>query len=385
MFRASVICIVSAIICLALGIGSAAGQATPSPTFPATAQGAASAAPALTDKIMYRSTRTGVSQIFVMNADGTNVQQLTWGQGSYSSSWSPDGERIAYSSAVGNDAELFIMNADGSNQTQITHDKQIVDAVSWSPDGKHIAYSSGIGNDVELFVMNADGSNQTQITHNKQFIVTLSWSPDGKHIAFELQDENTDKSQIHIIDADGSHESNLSNNIFDESYPGWTLDGLSILFSSDRGVREQPTSYDFHLDLMNLDGSNFRRFSDVKCASDAHFSPDGQKVAYVNICENNREIHLIDTQGEHDVKLTDLTSLIGSPRWLNDGQHLVFDSESDGKLNLYLIDTDGSNMIQLTKDSGFNPVVQPNNLRVHSTPEATTISATVAGIQSSNP
>jgi len=68
------------------------------------------------NKIAFYSDRDGDDEIFVMNADGTGVQQLTdnddW---DISAVWSPNGNKIAFISDRYGDDEIFVMNADGSN------------------------------------------------------------------------------------------------------------------------------------------------------------------------------------------------------------------------------------------------------------------------------
>ena len=70
----------------------------------------------LDGKIAFHSNRDGDGEIFVMNADGTGVQQLTDNNDSESfPAWSPSGKKIAFSSDRYGDSEIFVMNADGSN------------------------------------------------------------------------------------------------------------------------------------------------------------------------------------------------------------------------------------------------------------------------------
>ena len=74
-------------------------------------------------KIAFISTASGEAQIFVADADGTNVKQLTTGSTNAQPMWSPDGTRILFSSnrqkAGGTEFELYVMNADGSDQRLI--------------------------------------------------------------------------------------------------------------------------------------------------------------------------------------------------------------------------------------------------------------------------
>ncbi len=72
------------------------------------------------DKITFTSQpQNGSPQILVMNADGTNQQQLTQ-TGGYTSDWSPDGNKIVYTDSRSVNGRLWIMNADGSDKRQLT-------------------------------------------------------------------------------------------------------------------------------------------------------------------------------------------------------------------------------------------------------------------------
>lgn len=74
-------------------------------------------------KIAFISTATGEAQIYVADADGSNVKQLTTGSTNAQPMWAPDGRRILFSSnrasKNGNEFELYVMNSDGSDQRML--------------------------------------------------------------------------------------------------------------------------------------------------------------------------------------------------------------------------------------------------------------------------
>jgi Tol biopolymer transport system component len=120
------------------------------------------------------------SDIYVMNADGTNLAPLRTGPTEdHDAQWSPDGSRIVFSS----DYEIFVMDADGSNVRQLTDDPENTDDLpAWSPDGSEIAFRSNRDGGIRLYVMDADGSNVRRLTDDHPSTIaedSPDWSDQG--------------------------------------------------------------------------------------------------------------------------------------------------------------------------------------------------------------
>src|ERR1051325_10274309 len=163
-------------------------------------------------------------EVYVMNADGTGVTQLTQG-GGFPTAWSPDGRQIAFNSDRDGDNDLYVMTSDGTGITQLTNDpaSDEGDHAGWSPDGKRFLFSSTRdGGDLDIFVMNPHGSGVTQLTRNFDDDDDPSWSPDGTHIAFQSTRDGGDED-IFVMNADGTGVTQLTFNdgIFD-AVPVWT-------------------------------------------------------------------------------------------------------------------------------------------------------------------
>lgn len=119
-------------------------------------------------------------QIYKMNADGTNIQELTSiEEQGMSPEFSPDGKEIAYKSQETFWQEnIWVMNNDGSNKRQLTHfsDEWSMGFPTWSPDGTQLVFSKEISGDwVDLFTINVDGTNLKQITHDSLRNISTDW------------------------------------------------------------------------------------------------------------------------------------------------------------------------------------------------------------------
>ena len=124
--------------------------------------------------------------IWVSDIDGDNLTRLTTADGpDQFPAWSPDGSKLVFESTRTGTKQVWLMNTDGSDQQQLTLDAAPKDQLpDWSPDGTRIAYvartTAPSGGDI--WIINADGSNPHPITTGADKLGT-AWSPDGTEIA----------------------------------------------------------------------------------------------------------------------------------------------------------------------------------------------------------
>lgn len=216
----------------------------------------------LTGKILTASSEVpGVgTHIYVMEADGSNMQQLTDGETlNFGGVWSPDGKTIVFVSLYRPDNksfDIYLMDAGGSNVRRLTDLEGYEQNPQWSPDGKRIVFNSydfadgrAMG---DIYVMNADGSNLKQLTFEEGYEWRPVWSPNGKQIMF-LSDRDG-PIEIYVMEADGS---NWVKIIGPELHPGnamWSPDGKKIAFVSNKDGNGE-------IYVMNVDGSNLQRLT----------------------------------------------------------------------------------------------------------------------------
>jgi TolB protein len=248
--------------------------------------------------------RGGRADIYVVSADGSGLSRLahaiafTPSPGGPSSgfganpAWSPDGRRIAFmSNRVGND-DIFVVNADGGGLRNLTpgrgDDRKRVawfsfDGPMWSPDGSKIVFRArrdrptqsewevcrpprggGTCARDEIYVVNADGSGLRRLTHNWKSDGTPAWSPDGRKILFlrsGWRDSAEVEGDVYVMNADGSGQRNLTRSVTrpysTERAPAWSPDGRKIIFVSNRDRNSE-------IYVMNADGSGLRKLTELK-------------------------------------------------------------------------------------------------------------------------
>ena len=227
-------------------------------------------------KIAFAREVAGVKQVFVMNADGTGVNQLTFGglDRNHQAAWSPDGTRLAITSMrYGNDEIVIIDASDGSEMLRLTSDGDVDHTAAWSPDGSKIVFGSNrsFGN-YDIWVINADGSGvPTRLTTAIGIDRSPEWSPDGSKILFRsTRDGDTN---IYVMDADGSNQVRLTSDVGSDIQPTWSPDCSRIAFLSDRDAGNKD------IYVMNADGSNQVSLGATAAEEiELDWSPDGSRL-----------------------------------------------------------------------------------------------------------
>jgi Tol biopolymer transport system component len=189
-----------------------------------------------------------------MNDDGSGRRRLTTNTLSKDRDprWSPDGKRIAFTRFMDKErtqtsSELFIMNADGTDQKRLTHNTVADGYPSWSPDGQYLAFDSGRSGNrrhgkSEVYVIELASQTVQRLTGAEGELgsVVPDWSPDGTEIVYEKFIDNGGglaHKNIYLMRANGDKQRPLLPDpqegvatVIMRFTPRWSGDGKRILF-----------------------------------------------------------------------------------------------------------------------------------------------------------
>jgi Tol biopolymer transport system component len=258
--------------------------------------------------IAFVSEMDGDAEIYTIDADGNNLQQLTFNdEFDDFPRWTPDGTQIAY--IHGPNDNLYIMNSDGTNNKSLNIDISMR-SFSWSPDGNQIVFQ-GVN---DIYVFNMLNDTLTNITDSDAVDFDPTWSPDGNRIAFASSGDNDiplavhgdPRLNIHIVNSDGSNETVLSlggNGVLGLGSLDW-FEQDTIIYSAYR----QQSIFSINVNTGEItpildDISDFASMPDI--------SPDNRYIAYVT----TTELSVMNIDGSNIQVVADFPRNFRHPDW----------------------------------------------------------------------
>ncbi len=283
--------------------------------------------------------------------------------------FSPDGRQIAYVSSKNGSSDIWVMNADGTNAHAITDQHPEAEAdPQWSPDGKWIAYVThhcGTGCWTDIFMTKPDGSIPPINLSYGLGGPNPKWTRDGKAIVFVRYYGDNGHSQIGLLPAADIPYGRpkvtfLASSEDDYDNPQVSPDGEWLAFTA--ALSEKPGGPRANgIWVMPIAGGAPRLI--VKDANAPQWSPDSTKMAYVSGDSEWRNIGVATVSTGEQKLLTNDTWDNGNPKWSPDGRSIAFVANKKWNFHLLKVSADGGPSQQLTDRPGVTAGLEGSNVR----------------------
>lgn len=225
--------------------------------------------------VAFSSTRDGNPEIYTINVGSRVIDRLTEDRGASpptddSPVFSAAGDRIAWRTTRGGVSNIFFMQATGANQTRLSDEAEGATDPFWHPDGTRIGYVTKRNGVRRIVLKSIAGGAEQIIALNNDLISNGSishprFNRNGDRIVFSSQAPNGASSTLYVINANGGGLQTIAPaGRFNET-PVWSSDGTRIIWSASGGALATPQLFS-----ANSDGTNAQR---VLTNSDANTDP----------------------------------------------------------------------------------------------------------------
>ena len=315
-----------------------------------------------------------IQQVAGLVSDAYQVTQITKGNpANFSPSFSPNGEQVAFASSRLGNSEIYLVDVNGNNLQQVTFTPDFnEDSPRFLGDSLYLVHSREPKSAGEVhIVLQSDGTTPVYtglyVTHlNREVTRELlplglgvrgpRLSPDWKRVVYEASRDRT--LDLYLLDLHDVDPENMEGRIIvptpitdseaDEGSPTFFPGGEKIAFVSagpeGTGPRRAAPgrSKPLHqIYTINIDGSDEKHLNPnpYDCYSPV-IAPDGKTIAFVSGRMDDIEIYLMDIDGTNERRITSGIGVSVQPAFSPDGSKLVFVSDRSGTLQIYLMSFD---------------------------------------------
>ena len=252
---------------------------------------------------------------------------------------SPDGSEVAFSWNRSGTFEIFSAPLDGERIFQLTEANERSVWPRWSPDAKQLAFLRDRGGDerFDIWLVDRDGEHERNLTNEPGVTHRdIAWSPDGTKLAYTAN--ATGKSfAVHLIDVTTGAKRALTDGVRDDLQPRWSPDGTLLVFWSRR--EEIRTNADLYVVAASGgDATRLETRGGVDGESiDPRWSPDGTRISFTTDTRGRQEV-AVATYAEREIgrieRMTDSIHDEYGAVWRPDGRGLAYLHNEDAAVSL---------------------------------------------------
>jgi len=250
-------------------------------------------APALSPdgkRIVFKSDRSGVSEVWLCASDGSNPVQLTSVGGLARDlggmKWSPDGKSIVFDMNVGGEFGVYVINANGGVPRRLPSDAARSGWPCWSRDGQSIYFLSRRSGKAQVWKMPAGGGDAVQISHDPERADLPRESPDGKFLYYSKGWPNP--QSVWRVAVEGGEAMKVLEGVHPNA--GWTVGGDGIYFFAEPGEKGQGD-----LSVYEFTTGKIRKILTIeRPVGSFDVSHDGRTILYEQVDEAGSDLMLVE-------------------------------------------------------------------------------------------
>jgi TolB protein len=209
-----------------------------------------------------------------------------------------------------------------------------------------IVFVSKKGSKSDIYMINYDGSELKNITNHQSIIIAPRWSPDGNFLAFTSFKDG--RPAVYIRNIKNGTEKKVS---FFEGLNlcgSFSPDGNKLLLTLSKEGNEE--LYVLEIDTLKLKRLTNNYSIDVSPS----WSPNGKKIAFVSNRSGSPQIYIMDADGNNVKRITYEGKYNTSPSWSPRGDRIAYEGLVNDKYQIFSVDEEGNHPLQLTFDTANN-------------------------------
>ncbi len=314
--------------------------------------------------VVNKEANRGKRSIWLVSTSGGNAQPfITSEKNDDNPRWSPDGSSIAFTSTREGAPQIFVANADGSNVRKVSDVPEGVSEFIWSPDGKSFAFTTDVYPECKNLKCVAEKSEAAEKSKVKAVI--------ADHLLFRHWTEfkRGKRSHLFVISSEGREPKDLTPGDFDT--PPFSLgDPTAFAFSPDSKEicfthntdKDEATSTNNDLFIVSVNGGEAKRITETNKGSDTtpRYSPDGKFIAYRSQMRNGYEsdrfrLMLYDRGAKTSKEISvGFVNWMEDLAWMPDSKALVINSQDRGREAIFVAPINGDKLQRIINEGSSN-------------------------------
>ncbi|MCK5844187.1 MAG: PD40 domain-containing protein [Victivallales bacterium] len=256
-------------------------------------------------KIAVIGTRSGKKEIYLCDADGGGLRQLTRDKSIVVGlNWGPEGNSLSYTSFLRGFPDIYRINLRTGKREILARYGGLNTGGAISPNGKELALILSKDGNPELYVKTIRNGKLRRLTQTLNATeASPSWSPNGRQLVYVS--DQSGSPQLYRIASGGGRPSRLSRRGSENVAPDWGANG-QITCASRSGGR-------YNIAIIDPSTGSTRYLpNDGADYEDPSWAPDGRHIIAARSVRYQSSLYLLDTISDPPVAL-----LKGGGNWIS--------------------------------------------------------------------